>query len=561
MDLLLEPNFYVIVSAVFARNVTTIKIILLFLGSLAFFFGWITDTHAAKFYISPQGNDLNSGTSPLKAWKTIDKVNDTMFFPGDHILFQGGKDFTGSLFFDSSVAGTSTQPITISSYGIGRANIRPGLDNGFLAYNAAGYSLKNINFIGAGRTINTSDGILFYNDLPKNRKLNYVRIEGVDVSGFGLWGIALGGGRGKSGFRDVRITKTTVHDNSDGILFWGVFSTNSTMYANQNVYIGHTKVYNNHGIPGLPYNTGNGILVSDTNGGIIERCVAHHNGRFNTAVGGPVGIWAWDSNKITIQFNESYSNRTASSADGGGFDLDGGLTNSIMQYNYSHDNDGAGFLLAQFDDARPFYGNTVRYNISQNDGRKNGYGGITVWNGGSGIKNSRIYNNTVYMSPPTSGSPAAISILSPTQDVHVRNNIFITKGGLKLASVASGQKGILFQGNNYWSSGGSFAIKWGPNTYTSLSSWRNSTGQEKIGGVNSGFNVDPRLTNPGGGGTFGDATRISTLTAYRLQSSSPLIDAGLHLRNRFGINPGWTDFYGHIIPQGPAYDLGAHDTK
>ena len=34
--------------------------------------------------------------------------------------------------------------------------------------------------------------------------------------------------------------------------------------------------------------------------------------------------------------------------DGVGFDFDGGVTNSVMQYNYSHDNDAAGFLRAQY---------------------------------------------------------------------------------------------------------------------------------------------------------------------------------------------------------------------
>ena len=47
------------------------------------------------------------------------------------------------------------------------------------------------------------------------------------------------------------------------------------------------------------------------------------------------------------------------------------MKNSVMQYNYSHDNDGAGYLLAQFTYAREFTNNIVRYNISENDGRKN----------------------------------------------------------------------------------------------------------------------------------------------------------------------------------------------
>ena len=54
------------------------------------------------------------------------------------------------------------------------------------------------------------------------------------------------------------------------------------------------------------------------------------------------------------------------------------MTNSVMQYNYSHDNDGAGYGLYQGSTSAPWSNNVVRYNISQNDGRKNGYGAITA---------------------------------------------------------------------------------------------------------------------------------------------------------------------------------------
>ena len=96
-----------------------------------------------------------------------------------------------------------------------------------------------------------------------------------------------------------------------------------------------------------------------------------------TTGGGPCGIWTYNSNNITIQYNESYGN-LGDRVDGDGFDMDGGTTNCILQYNYSHDNDGAGYLQAQFPDAQEHSGDIIRYNISQNDGRKNSYGAIEV---------------------------------------------------------------------------------------------------------------------------------------------------------------------------------------
>jgi hypothetical protein len=73
-----------------------------------------------------------------------------------------------------------------------------------------------------------------------------------------------------------------------------------------------------------------------------------------------------------------------------------------MQYNYSHDNDGASFGLYQDSGPVAWAGNIVRYNISENDGRKNGYGAITLRTSGRSFSNAEIFNNTIYVSPEPS---------------------------------------------------------------------------------------------------------------------------------------------------------------
>src|SRR5205814_224044 len=120
----------------------------------------------------------------------------------------------------------------------------------------------------------------------------------------------------------------------------------------------------------------------------------------------------------------------SASLDGGGFDLDGGCTNGVIQYNYSHDNYGAGYLLYQFAIARPFNNNTVRYNISQNDGRQGHYGGIYM-GGGSAVKNSAIYNNTISLAPGADPSIAGVKMTSIGSGNTVRNNIIQTSGGAR----------------------------------------------------------------------------------------------------------------------------------
>src|SRR5574340_53159 len=76
---------------------------------------------ATDYYVSPSGKDTNPGTSSATAWRTIAKLNGVSFAAGDRILFEGGQTFTGTLAFDRGDAGTEAGPITVTSYGTGRA--------------------------------------------------------------------------------------------------------------------------------------------------------------------------------------------------------------------------------------------------------------------------------------------------------------------------------------------------------------------------------------------------------------------------------------------------------
>lgn len=78
------------------------------------------------------------------------------------------------------------------------------------------------------------------------------------------------------------------------------------------------------------------------NGAVIERSVARDNGYLSDAGNGPIGIWTFKSRGVTIQYNGSYRNRTGGEKDGGGFCLDLNTSESVLHYNHSHDNQGAG---------------------------------------------------------------------------------------------------------------------------------------------------------------------------------------------------------------------------
>jgi hypothetical protein len=198
------------------------------------------------YYVSLAGNDANSGTATTKPWKTIAKVNATTFGPGDKILFQGGYQFPGSISFAEGEGGTAAQPITISSYGTGQATIAAGDQVGLSVYNAGGYVVSNLRFVGSGSGRNKARGIGFYTDLDGDVKLEYLRIDKVTVNGFHWGGVEIGGWNGTTGYRDVRITNVTAYDNGwAGVIVYG-----KEHYSHADVYVGNVRAYNNPGIAG-----------------------------------------------------------------------------------------------------------------------------------------------------------------------------------------------------------------------------------------------------------------------------------------------------------------------
>ncbi|MHC4158236.1 MAG: right-handed parallel beta-helix repeat-containing protein, partial [Planctomycetota bacterium] len=496
---------------------------------------------ATDYYVSPSGDDGNSGTSPGEAWATIDKVNSTTFSPGDSILFEGGQTFSGSLSFTSG--GTVASPITVSSYGSGRATISSGSDEGLYVYNCAGFDITELNFVGSGRTDpQGGHGVFLDTDRDTAPQLEYVHIDNVDVSGYRETGIFINSAdRGNIGFKDVQITNTEVHDNGDkGIASSGWWPRPRGTYAHSDIYIGDCKIYTNPGIPGREPHTGNGVVLSSVDGAIIEFCEAYDNGELCDAPGGgPLGIWCWEATDVIMQFNEAHHNKTAG-GDGGGFDVDGGGTYCVMQYNYSHDNHGCGYLICQFKRAASYDNNICRYNISENDSIASGgaMGAITFWSGGSGgIKNTQIINNTLYVSENSRG--AVIEVWSGgISNTAVHNNIFMTVPGKQVLNFSSTSGGWNLQGNCYWSSGAAIDILWGSTTYTSLADFQAGTGQEMLDGQPVGFEADPCLTDAGGGGTVGDPHLLPALDAYKLLETSPLINGGLDTLTLFGIDPG-----------------------
>jgi hypothetical protein len=364
-----------------------------------------------------------------------------------------------------------------------------------------------------------------------------VEIRNVDVSGFRLGGI------NAAGDLDTRILHVRARDNgSAGI---EVYSGRNGFPRTRNLYIAHCLVENN---PGDPQNrdnhSGNGIVVGGADGAIIEYCVATNNGWDMPREGnGPVGIWGWNCDRLVIQSCISYRNRSPG-LDGGGFDFDGGVTNSLMQYNLTFENAGCGILLCQYPGARPWKNNIIRYNISYGDGAKNFQSGIGLWLGDEGISDALIHNNTIV------NSGHAVNSLGSLPRFTYRNNVFVSDRELLTGAFDQSR----FENNLYWSRSGAPLLKDGGRVFKSLREWAEATAQEARGGAVIGKWADPMISLP----TIASAlpTEVALLERmkeFRLSEGSPCAGAGMTSRDR-----GHRDFFGNALRSGNP-SIGAHE--
>ncbi|WP_321332240.1 right-handed parallel beta-helix repeat-containing protein [uncultured Bacteroides sp.] len=392
-----------------------------------------------SYYIDGLRGTENGDGSFGNPFSCLSAVNRLQLYPGDNILLAGGQEFAGTIHINK-FTGTSNAPLLISSYGEGKAMIY-GKANAALTVDSSQY--VRVSYIiakGDGRLGGSeSSGI----DVKYS---NNVYIDSVEAYGF-LWnGISTFGGS------NITLTDIYAHNNGfNGIEVSGPWSHKEV----RNIHIAHCVAENNPGNPRIKDNhSGSGILVAHSTGVLVEYCEAMNNGWDMPRVGnGPVGIWAYECDSLTIQYCFSHDNKTsAGGRDGGGFDFDGGVTNSVMQYNLSMDNEGAGYGLFQFGGASDWTNNDIHHNVSINDGRKNSQAGFFVWcdpyNKSVPLRNSCIHHNLVISSHGHSVSFET----GYASGLLFRNNRFLLTGnGTQHIWGDYSQRGVTFSGNTYWS--------------------------------------------------------------------------------------------------------------
>ena len=541
---------------------------------------------AATYYLDCQnGSDSNDGLNPSSAWQTIPRVNQTAFGPGDSILLKRGCTWQGTG-FKANGSGTVPAPIMLADYGDPQLPL-PIIDGvgahepAVLLQNVQNWIVRNLELTQHGQTPQNLDS---NNDKGKDADQNsdeYMRAV-VHVLGLGAPNNANCGEA--CTVRNVRLENLLVRDGSwtgiyasggyyqvktaqygivDNLVIAGVESRNNhkagieitctyfqtRIYATSNIMVLDSHLHDNGG---------DGVMVGPVQNGLLDGNECDHNGRIRNA---RVGCWTWDSENTTIQFNESHHNMTpltnSTARDGGGFDLDLGTENGMMQYNWSHDNEGEGFLLLSWPVGFGFsrgqsHNIQMRYNIGERDGKKLA-GGITLF---GGVSPALIYNNVIYYesdrltgTPMFNGEGGVMTTStygkSGKPDVRTYNNIFITNGRTNPAAASNnlwsdGNGTFTFNNNIWWRVEAGLRFQWGGSAIISWSGW-----QGKGFDPNS-FNGDPMVVGVPGGGP----------PAYYLAAPSIARDAG-HLVTDALRGMGAQDAFGAAVPQGAGYDIGA----
>ncbi|MEK7477523.1 MAG: right-handed parallel beta-helix repeat-containing protein [Candidatus Coatesbacteria bacterium] len=475
----------------------------------------------STYYVdATAGSDTNPGTSEGAAWRTLKHAAAREFRAGDRLLLARGGAWHEPMVLNGR--GDPANPILLGAFGTGpRPAIHGGETHAVAAarpvggWRISGLELTSTNASNPTRKIEggTSGVFLSQEETGHGFVIDDCRIH--DTSGPGIH--FRGRGAPAPMITGAVIEGCEIWNASCGIQFAcdGSFSTEFF----PDFRIAHVDV---HDIGG------DGIVPFCSRDGVIEHCRAWRTGLgVDPKDHSPVAIWyAWSLRSV-IQFCEAWDNHTGGrGADGGGFDLDGGCTDCVLQYNHSHDNDGAGFLICSWDPALwPCTGCVTRFNLSVNDGLQNDYGGITFWQATGCL----TYNNTVI-----ARKAPALKFLSDTRDHLIANNLFVadTAGDVPLVKSGFDVRANKFLHNLYHRTGGAARFE-----VPGLADGSFRLFAQHISGVRE-VNADPLLV---------DLAKPDV----RLKAGSPARGLGLRIPAMGGV-----DFGRRPLPDRGPVDLG-----
>ena len=290
---------------------------------------WHSPASSTYYIDSVNGSDGNSGKTSRSPWRTLKRINEGVFSPGDRILLHCGSVWNGYL--TPAGSGSASTPIVVDSYGSGP---KPQI-NGQGLWLAALYlsnesyvTIRNLNISNHGHEPQPKLTGVSINeiDFGTASSIHLDSLDIHDVTGSELK--TEGGGAGinctcvgeKKATRfdgllieNCRLTRT----DRNGITVNGAYAR-IAWYPCLDVVIRH-NILEDIG--------GDGIVPVGCDGALIEYNVLH-GGRMRT-LDYAAGIWPWSCDDTIVQFNEVSGMRGTN--DGEGFDSDWNCRNSLFQ--------------------------------------------------------------------------------------------------------------------------------------------------------------------------------------------------------------------------------------
>lgn len=529
----------------------------------------VSQSWSATYYVdATYGNDNNTGKSDNSPWKTISKINNTTFQPGDLILFHRGETWRETLVIPSS--GNHFESIIIGAYGSGNKPVinAANLLSGFSQTSSHSYYKNNIS---------TRPCQVFYNEKRLKERVGLTFQVGQDEWDWNGQSLYLNVGEDPSNgnveisVRDECVTGSkkcyiTIEDMVLKNAKWAcILINNSSKYwLIQNVEAKNAYI---HGINGygltsgniilrkceLSYNGACGVQIGCRNWKIYQNIV-HDNCTLEDSMEHhkfTAGIHAGTSDveNILIEYNHVFHNGRVTNKliNGVGIWLDGDPNDSahesfkdkqnasIIRYNFVEKN-RTGIKCEHCSYVQTYY-NVVANSINVGTDYQVGIGIFVARN----CHNNLVYNNTLYKNRINMAVRGDWPVKSGNMVGNiVTNNILIEGYDFDLAAAFGGEnpgeaKGgyaNVYEYNCLGPENRNF-IEWGYGTYKSTyASWETSYGSST-----HTVEADPLLVEPNNGD-------------FHLQPSSPCVSTGVDVKLT-------QDFYGNLVPTGSAPDIGA----
>ena len=502
-----------------------------------------------SYYVSNNGNDDNTGSSPDQAWKSIAKVNATVLTPGTTVYFKRGNEWREALMIDES--GTSDAMITFTAYGTGPMPIINGADiikkwskasvNIWSAdcpdvitfyglpydYMAIinGEMLKQVGVLAAvngtgkyfiDKSLNP-DKIYIYSAVDPNtknaevsaRKFGicvtdriYIKLKNLDFRNAAHSGAFFYAKAATSQYAGHSIIDSCnfFRNRISGIIFVDGYSNNRVQNC--------TSTYNGNGF----YSSSDKDWGSDHN--TFTHCYSSHNINYTAGVysdGHGFGIWNSDNNVVE---------HCESDGDKYGIVIDPNSRHNdiIIRYNYVHDTQerSPGINVGGNTPDGTFH--QVYYNLIVNTGA--GEDGYAIWIYGASRKGKvHIFNNTIFQDGGTMHNRFGI-FASAGNNLEIKNNIVYSAGFYPFAVLylGSGSSEMSLSNNIYFTPNENRDIfYYAGNTSATIADWQKLTGQE----ANS-LKINPLFGIEG--------------SDFSLQDNSPCINSGVNLGFKYDIS-------------------------